>query len=259
MVEHGEDRRIVHLALVGFGPRRHRRDLDMADDREVALETLDEVAAFDLRVIEVELYPDIVSPRCRDNGGGLLGAADEVVGPVASVERFGQHGDALRCRKIGSAHEIGDEGLLALGPPFRRHRARHAMDRATADRHGVVERLAEMRIELALAPGNTGKPRLPVRRQRRVDAEHDKTVALDLAAHRRGRRVVGELQLDRRKAHGRRRSEPLKQRPLGKEVGEIGGESRHRLVLGERAAPAVRLTLFHFTTRLTTGEADGKL
>src|SRR6476469_2835877 len=54
-VERREYRGIVHFAFVRFVPRRHCRDLHMADDGEVFLEALDQIAADDLGMIEVEL------------------------------------------------------------------------------------------------------------------------------------------------------------------------------------------------------------
>src|ERR1700675_3539272 len=50
--EHG---RIIDLALVGLAARRHRGDLGVADRRQIFLEALEEIAADDLDVIEIEL------------------------------------------------------------------------------------------------------------------------------------------------------------------------------------------------------------
>src|SRR5215813_9862412 len=67
-VEHREDRRIVHLALIGLVPRGHRRHLDMPDIREGGLEPVAEVAAHNLGVIKIELYAH-VGPVDRANDG----------------------------------------------------------------------------------------------------------------------------------------------------------------------------------------------
>src|SRR5262249_26092280 len=58
-VEHLEDRRVVHLALVGLRPRRHRGDLHMTDHRMVARKPRHQVAALDLDMIEIELHAHI--------------------------------------------------------------------------------------------------------------------------------------------------------------------------------------------------------
>jgi hypothetical protein len=44
---------------------------------------------------------------------------------------------------------------------------------------------------------------------------------------RRRRVVVGELQLHRLEAASGRRGEPLDQRPLGEQIGDVGGETWH--------------------------------
>src|SRR5258708_5496145 len=70
-VQHGEDGGIIDLALVGLRPRWHRRDLDMTDDRVMALESCHQVAALDLDMIEVELHPDIQPAHLSDHPGPL--------------------------------------------------------------------------------------------------------------------------------------------------------------------------------------------
>ena len=58
-VERREDRRVVDLAFVRLVPRRNGRDLHMADQRQVLFEPADEIAADDLRMIEIELDAQI--------------------------------------------------------------------------------------------------------------------------------------------------------------------------------------------------------
>jgi hypothetical protein len=52
-------------------------------------------------------------------------------------------------------------------------------------------------------------------------------VAVEFGLHRRRRLVIGKLQLDCAKAGRGRRREPLDQRPLGEQIGQIGGEAGH--------------------------------
>src|SRR5215472_18112371 len=73
-VERREDFGIVHLALVGLAPRRHGRDLHMADERQVFFESPDEIAADDLGVVEVELDAHVRPLHPGDDVGRLLGA-----------------------------------------------------------------------------------------------------------------------------------------------------------------------------------------
>src|SRR2546425_13294607 len=54
-VEHGENRRIIHFAVVGLVARWHRGDLHMADKGQMPFESPDEIARDDLGVVEIEL------------------------------------------------------------------------------------------------------------------------------------------------------------------------------------------------------------
>jgi hypothetical protein len=103
------------------------------------------------------------------------------------------------------------------------------MDLPAADRHHVVERLAEQRRELGLAAGHAGEPELASLdvAGRRVEPEHGQLVLLQLGLHRARRVVVRELQLDRRKARSRGGREAFHERALGEQIGEIGGKAGH--------------------------------
>ena len=104
------------------------------------------------------------------------------------------------------------------------------MDRRAADRHRVIERLLEDLREFALAARHGAEPALAAVRPRlRVDAELGQTAALELGTDRRGRVVVGKLQLDRLEAGRRRRAEALHERALGEQIGKVGGEAGHDL------------------------------
>ena len=70
--------------------RGNRRDLHMPDQRQMRLEAPQQIAAHDLRVIEIELDADIRLVRLRDDVGGVLHAIEEVVRAVAIVDRLDQ-------------------------------------------------------------------------------------------------------------------------------------------------------------------------
>src|SRR4029079_3754558 len=54
---HGrESGRMVTLALVGFGARRHRRDLHMPDPRQVVFEAAQDVSGHDLLSVKHSLH-----------------------------------------------------------------------------------------------------------------------------------------------------------------------------------------------------------
>src|ERR1700678_4385332 len=54
-VDDRENLGVIDLALVRLLPRRHGRDLDMTDERQMALEAADEIAADNLHMIKIEL------------------------------------------------------------------------------------------------------------------------------------------------------------------------------------------------------------
>src|SRR5262245_58590114 len=101
------------------------------------------------------------------------------------------------------------------------------MDGAAADADHVVEGLAEREIEVAFAARHGRQPELAFAAERRVDAELDEAVALELLLHGRRRMIVGKLQLDRLEAGRGRRREALNQGTLGEKIREIGGKTRH--------------------------------
>src|SRR5439155_5772541 len=108
-IERREDLRIVHLAFVGLAARGNTGDLHMPDNRKVLLEPSDEIAADDLDVIEIELNAHIRPLHLGDDVGCLLDAAEEIIRPIARVERLDQERDVALARRIGSPNEIADE------------------------------------------------------------------------------------------------------------------------------------------------------
>src|SRR3954451_1790032 len=156
-VKHGEDLRIIHLAFVRLAPSRNGGDLHVADERKILFEAFDQIAADDLRMIEVELNAHIWPLKFGNDVGRLLDPAEEIIRPIARVKRLDQQGDVALARRVGSASEIAQEGALRSGPLLRRHRAGETMDLAAADRSHIVERLVELGRELLLLPWYGGK------------------------------------------------------------------------------------------------------
>src|SRR5262245_24048541 len=192
-------------------------------------ESPEEIAADDLGVIEVELDAHVRPLHLGDDVGRLLGSGEEIVRPVARIDRLDQQRDVLLLRRVGDAREIPDEGHHPRRPLLRRHLAGEAMSLTAADGGDVGERLLEQRGEFALAAGDGGDAELARRRLtgRGVDAEHGQAVAVELGLHGGRRVVVGELQLDRPKTGRGRSRETFDQRALGEKISEIGGEARH--------------------------------
>src|SRR5215472_334253 len=88
------------------------------------------------------------------------GAGEEIVRPVARIDRLDQQRDVFLLRGVGDAREIPDEGRLRRRPLLRRHLAGEAVDLAATDGSDVVERLLEQRGEFTLAAGDGGDAEL---------------------------------------------------------------------------------------------------
>ena len=242
-IERREYRGIVHFAFVRFVPRRHCRDLHMPDHGHVLFEALDQIAADDLGMIEVELDAHVRPLHLGDDIGRVLGAGEKIVGPVARIDRLDQHGHVLLARRIGRPGEIADKSRLRRWTLLRRHPAGEAVDLAPPDRGDVVERLLEHGGEFLLAAGNRRHAELPRRRSagRGIDTEHGQAVTFELGLDGGGRVIIGQLQLDRAEAGRGRRCKTFYQRAFGEKIGQVGGEARHRqrlrLLLGHDPGP----------------------
>jgi hypothetical protein len=123
---------------------------------------------------------------------------------------------------------VGGKHPLAVGLLRGRHLARHAMNRAGADRGCIVKRPAKHGIEVVLAPGNAGHTGLSRDAERRVDAENFKLMTLDLTPHGVGGLAIGKRQFNGVETARRRRREPVEQGTFNKQVSEVGGETGHR-------------------------------
>ena len=55
----------------------------MADDRQVFLEPVEQIAADDLRMVEIELDAQVRLAGLGDDVGGVLDAVEEIIRPVA--------------------------------------------------------------------------------------------------------------------------------------------------------------------------------
>ena len=176
-------------------------------------------------MIEIELDAHIGRADFADDIGGVLDAAQEIIRPVALIDRLDQERDVGLGGVGRGALEVFDENGFRRRALLRRHGAGHAMDGAAADRHHIIERALERRVPIALAPRQRGETEF--RALRRVDAELGEAMALELGRHRRRRDVIRKLQLDRGKPRGGSGAETLDQRALGEQMAEIGGKAGH--------------------------------
>ena len=198
----------------------------MPDQRQMLFEPADQVAAHDLRVIEIELDADIRLADLRDDVGGMFGAVEEIIRPVAVVDRLDQQRDVFRRGQICGPLEIVDEDALGRRALVQVDLAGEAMDRGAADRHDVVERAANSASNSRSRPGTAASPNRP-RSPRSVLMPSIVSSCWSIAAHRRSRNVVGELHLDALEAAGRRGVDPFDQRTVGEQVTDIGGKTGH--------------------------------
>jgi hypothetical protein len=145
-----------------------------------------------------------------------------------SAACFDQKRDVLFAGKVGRPRQIPHERVFRSRPLLGCNLARHAMDRAAADRGDEIKRLLEDRIPIGFPARYSGQAGIAVTAAHRgVDAELDQAMLLDLGPNRSRRLVVGKLQFHRLEAGRSRGAEALNRRPFGEEIGEIGGETRH--------------------------------
>ncbi len=196
--------------------RRHRGALQVTDQRQILLEPVEDVAADDLHMIEIELDAHVGLADLADDVGGVLDVVEEVAGPVARIDRLHQDFDVPGRGEVGSAGDIRDIDALGRRTLLGRHVPGQAMHRAAADRADVIERLGKRRLPVLLAAGQRRKAELALAASaRRIDAEDGEAVADDLRLHRRRRHLVGKLQLDALEAGDGGGGDTLQHRAFG--------------------------------------------
>ena len=202
--------------------------------RDVPAQLLGQVALDDLRVVEVELdlevrRADLLADRVR------LGLrAQQVAGHVARVERLDRHRDAVGRRVLARlpqvAHVEAPAALALARVRVLGDDPRHHVHPPAVERLRVAEPRRDRRGELVLASGHAREPavaRAHVAR-RRVEQRDLEPVLRDALGDVARLPLVGERELDRAEAGLRRLAEALEERHLGEQVGQIGGEPRHR-------------------------------
>ena len=82
---------------------------------QIFLEALEQIAADDLHVIEIELDAHVRRADLADDVGGVLDAAEKIVRPVARIDRLDQQRDIRLGGFRGGARDILDEDRSAAG------------------------------------------------------------------------------------------------------------------------------------------------
>ena len=200
----------------------------MADDGHEALEPLQHVALADADMIDVEHDLQV---GCADRGDDVrrrLERRVEIAGRVALVERLEEERQPVLGGLGGGALEIAYENRPALVELLGRNLARHGMDGDRAGGDAIGDRLVDRRREFLFATGHrTEAEVLPRLADRGVDAEKREPVPHTGLPHPFGGDVVRPVQLDRLEAGRGRRVDPVKERLVGPEESEIGGEPGH--------------------------------
>ena len=141
-----------------------------------------------------------------------------------------------------AARQIADERGLGRRPLLGRDLAGEAMNLPSADRAHVIERLPEQEHEVGLPPRQRGEAEFVGPAGCRIDAQDREIVPGELGPHRRRSVIIGKLQLDRLEAGRGGRGEAFDERPLGEQVGQIGGEPGHVTAVAKVRAPVERAT-----------------
>src|SRR5205085_4660903 len=115
---------ISDLALVRLGARGNGGDLNMADDRQMALELAQDIALGDADVIDIEHETNIGAAELGDDLGRFAHLRIEVIGLVARVERLEEERQAVRLGLGRGNLEILKKGLPRDGALGRCYDAR---------------------------------------------------------------------------------------------------------------------------------------
>src|SRR5215475_7295902 len=156
-VEHREYGRIADLALIRLVPRGHRRYLHMADMCKGSLESVAQIAAYNLGVVEIELNTHVGPPNFANNGGGMLGPGEKIIRPVAWIDRLNQERNGLFSRQVSRSLQVGNEDPLRRRALLGRHPSCQYMDLPAPNPGDVVERLAKQHAEVLFAPRQSRK------------------------------------------------------------------------------------------------------
>src|SRR5450755_822470 len=74
---------VIDLALVRLVAAWHRGALQVADHGQVLLKAMEQIAAHDLHMVEIELEAKVRLAGLGDDVGGVLHTIEEIIRPVA--------------------------------------------------------------------------------------------------------------------------------------------------------------------------------
>src|SRR6476646_11495684 len=204
----------------------------MSDDGQEFFETIDQVSTHDLNVIEIELHADGFLPDLANKVRRVFDMIQEIIRPVATVDRLNQQCNFLGGGQIGCTGQIVDKDAVCSRALLERHLAGQTMNPARANCAGIFERAGEQRLPVLLATRYGSKAKLAIALARWcIEPKDGELVPFDRRFYSRGRNLVGKLKFDRLEPCCCGGVDPLKQRSLGEEIPKIGSKTRHRLSL----------------------------
>jgi len=192
-------------------------------------------------------------------------AVEEVAGALPGVQRLDEKRDAGRAGERGGAPEVLDDGPAHLAvarsvDPVAGQDVQPPAAQPLGGRDRFLDGLQEMvaSARIAQVPAVTGREIPPLG----VEEDEFEPVAGELALDARLVHVVGEQELDRPEARGRRPLEPLEKRHLVEEHRQVGGVAQHadRLRRTRKARaqgpPAASRSAFDQASRRATSGAS---
>src|SRR6185295_15625386 len=171
--------RVVDLALIRLVPGWHRCALQVSNQGKESLEAVDQIAADDLYVIEIELHADIGLRGFFNDGSSVLDVIEKIVRSVPTVDRLDQQLDFLCGSKIGGVHQIVEKDAIGGRTLLGRNLAGETMDRGRADCARIVERTREHCLPLLLTSRYGGEPEFAFAPRWRIEAKNGQPISFD--------------------------------------------------------------------------------
>src|SRR4030095_5241365 len=132
--------RVVAPPLVRVLTRWHSRHCKMANHRKDCLETMDQVSADNLHMIEIELHADICFADLCDNVCRVLHMIEKIIRPVATVNRLDEQRYVPRRRTVGGYAKVFNKYPVGRRTLLRRDLSREGMNCGGANIARIIQR-----------------------------------------------------------------------------------------------------------------------
>ena len=203
----------------------HVRDLS-----QVFPDCRSKIAFHDLHVIDVVLEVQVRHIRVMHDVEGLARIVQVETGNVARIDGLNQQLDIVLRQFLPRKLQVGNVGFAHLVfADAARFQARHAMNLGGTQSPGILQRLADVFLELGglrRIAGHAAVARREIARWH-VEQHHLQFVLVQLFLDLRRGEIVGEEEFDPAKAGSGGRAEALEEGDLVEHHGKIGVEIRH--------------------------------